>query len=61
MNTYKIVTEKIINLLEWRVIPWRSSVGLDGVAAQPREQEDLRGFIHFCRRPPNTSRPIGSR
>ena len=25
MNTYKIVTEKIINLLECGVIPWRSS------------------------------------
>ncbi len=38
MNTYEIVTERIINLLEQGVIPWRRQWSAAG-APRPRFEE----------------------
>ena len=39
MDIYAIVTEKIINLLEQGVVPWRRPWTASRTAAQSRQQE----------------------
>jgi hypothetical protein len=47
MNTYEIVIRENHQFAGVRGDTVASSVGLDGVAAQPREQENLQGVNSF--------------
>jgi len=43
MDTYAIVTEKIINLLEQGIVPWRRPMERNRTAAQPRIEKAVPG------------------
>ena len=43
MNTYEIVTERIINLLECGVIPWRRSWAATGLPRNLVSKKPYRG------------------
>jgi antirestriction protein ArdC len=47
MNTHEIVTERIIDLLECGVVPWRRTVAATGLPRKSRGQEDLPGVNSF--------------
>jgi hypothetical protein len=60
MNTYEIVIRENHQFAGVRG-DTVASVGLDGVAAQPREQENLQGVNSFLLAATKYVRPIGSR
>ena len=47
MDIYAIVTDKIINLLEQGVVPWRRPWTSSRTAAQSREQEAISRHQSF--------------
>lgn len=61
MDTYAIVTEKIINLLEQGIVPWRRPWSATGLPRNLVSKKHYRGInlTFFCFRRPNTSRPSG--
>jgi antirestriction protein ArdC len=47
MNTYEIVTERIINLLEQGVVPWRRSWNMAGLPRNLVNKKPYRGVNSF--------------
>ncbi len=43
MDVYAIVTEKIVNLLEQGIVPWRRPWKRNGIAAQPHNEKAVPG------------------
>ena len=50
MNTYEIVTERIINLLEHGVIPWRRPWAATGLPRNLVSKKTYRGVNSFLSR-----------
>jgi antirestriction protein ArdC len=59
MDVYAIVTDKIVNLLEQEVIPWRRPWASLGLPRNLVSQKPYRGINHFCFLRPSTFHRFG--
>jgi antirestriction protein ArdC len=61
MNSYEIVTERMITLLEHEVIPWRHPWAATGLPRNLVSKKPDRGVNSFLLAATKYVRPIGSR